>query len=112
MRILMVDDEPLVCESMRMMLELDGHEMDEAYSGSEALAKLEHHRFDLIFTDFFMPGMRGDQLAREVRGRSSQPPVVMITGFPPDPAPRDVVKVMIKPFDLHSVRGVLKDLTV
>jgi CheY-like chemotaxis protein len=105
----MVDDEPLVCESMRMMLELDGHEMDEAYSGSEALEKLDHRRFDLIFTDFFMPGMRGDQLARQVRERSAQLPVVMITGFPPHPAPKEVAKVVVKPFDLHSIRGVLKD---
>jgi CheY-like chemotaxis protein len=108
MKILMVDDEPLVCESMRMMLELDGHEMDEAYSGSEALEKIAHLRFDLIFTDFFMPGMRGDQLAREVRGRDEQPPVIMITGFPPNPAPKEVAFVMIKPFDLHAVRGLLK----
>lgn len=112
MKILMVDDEPLVCESMRMMLEVDGHQMDEAYSGSEALQKLDHHRFDLIFTDFYMPGMRGDQLAREVRGRAPQPPVVMITAFPPHPAPREVAKVVVKPFDLDSIRGVLRDLSV
>jgi CheY-like chemotaxis protein len=108
MKILMVDDEPLVCESMRMMLELDGHEMDEAYSGSEALQIIEHRRFDLIFTDFFMPGMRGDQLAREVRGREAQPPVIMITGFPPNPAPKEVAQVVIKPFDLQAIRGLLK----
>jgi len=96
---------------MRFMLELDGHEMDEAYSGSEALEKLDHRTFDLIFTDFFMPGMRGDQLAREVRGRSALPPIVMITGFPPNPPPQDVAKVVVKPFDLHSIRGVLKALS-
>jgi len=110
MKILMVDDEPLVCESMRFMLELDGHEMDEVYSGSEALEMLHHRSFDLIFTDFFMPGMRGDQLAREVRGRSAEPPIVMITGFPPHPPPQDVAKIVVKPFDLNSIRGVLKDL--
>jgi CheY-like chemotaxis protein len=108
MKILMVDDEPLVCESMRFMLELDGHEMNEAHSGSQALQLLTAHRFDLIFTDFFMPGMRGDELARQVRGRSQQPPVVMITGFPPNPAPQDVARVVVKPFDLHSIRDVLK----
>lgn len=110
MRILMVDDEPLICESMRMMLELDGHEMDEAYSGWEALQKLDHLKFDLIFTDFCMPDMKGDQLARAVRGRNAQPPVVMITGFPPNPAPVEVARVMIKPFDLRSIRGVIRDL--
>ena len=50
---------------------------------------------------------RGDELARQVRGRSEQPPVVMITGFPPNPAPQEVARVMIKPFDLNSIRDVL-----
>ena len=105
----MVDDEPLVCESMRLMLELDGHEMDEAYSGPEALSLLDQRRFDLVFTDFFMPGMKGDQLAREVRGRSESTPVVMVTGFPPQPAPREVSRIVVKPFDLQSIRGVLRE---
>ncbi len=111
MRILVVDDEPMVCESMRMILEMDGHEMDEAYSGSEALTKLGDRTFDLVFTDFFMPGMRGDQLAQEVRGRSHDTTVVMVTGYPPNPAPRDVAKVMLKPFDLKSIRGVITEVS-
>jgi CheY-like chemotaxis protein len=110
MLILTVDDEPLVCESMRMMLELDGHEVDEAYSGQEALGKLDHRRFDLIFTDFFMPGMKGDQLAREVRGRAEQTPVVMVTGFPPNPAPQDVARILLKPLDLQAIRGILREV--
>jgi CheY-like chemotaxis protein len=111
MKILVVDDEPLVCESMRLMLEIDGHEMAEAYSGAEALNKLNASRFDLVFTDFFMPGMRGDQLAREVNGRSEKTPVVMVTGFPPTPPPREVAKVILKPFDLNSIRGVLSEFS-
>lgn len=109
MKILMVDDEPLVCESMRMMLEIDGHEMDEAYSGSEALNKLQAREFDLVFTDFFMPGMKGDQLAREVRDRRQQTPVIMVTGYPPNPPPSEVAKVVFKPFDLSSIRGILSE---
>jgi len=111
MTILMVDDEPLVCESMRMMLECDGHEIDEAYSGTEALDKLAHRRFDLIFTDFSMPGMKGDQFAREVRERGQSPPVVMVTGFPPNPPPGEVARVLLKPFDLRSIRGVVSEFS-
>jgi CheY-like chemotaxis protein len=111
MRILMVDDEPMVCESMRLMLELDGHSMDQAYSGPAALEKLSTARFDLIFTDFSMPGMKGDQFAREFRRQDVQTPVVMITGFPPTPPPREVTRVMLKPVDLYSVRGLLSEFT-
>ena len=111
MKILMVDDEPLICDSMRLMLELEGHEMDAAYSGSEALNKLAQRRFDLVFTDFFMPGMKGDQLAREVHGRNSETPVVMVTGYPPTPPPREVAKVVMKPFDLRSIRNILSEFS-
>jgi CheY-like chemotaxis protein len=109
MKILMVDDEPLVCESMRMMLELDGHEMDAAYNGNDALNILGERTFDLVFTDFCMPGMKGDQLAREVRGRAQTTPIVMVTGYPPNPPPREIAKVVLKPFDLKSIRDILSE---
>jgi CheY-like chemotaxis protein len=107
MKILMVDDEALVRESMRLLLELDGHEMQEADSGKEALDHLGQKRFDLVFTDFFMPGMKGDELAREVHERNEDTPVVMVTGYPPNPPPSEVAKVVLKPFDLATLRSVL-----
>jgi len=112
MNILMVDDDPMVCESMRLILEMDGHAVDEAYSGSEALLKLAAGRFDLVFTDFFMPEMKGDKLAQAIRGRGEKPPIVMVTGFPPNPRPKAVAKVLIKPFDLQAIRGILSEFSV
>jgi len=107
MNILVVDDDPLVCESMKMLLKLDGHQMDAAYSGGEALTKLDARRFDLVFTDYFMPQMRGDQLARAIRTRAEAPPVVMVTGYPPSPTPHEIARVVLKPFDLQSVRSAV-----
>jgi DNA-binding NtrC family response regulator len=108
--VLVVDDEPLVCESFRMMLDLDGHRMEEASTGAEALHKMSCEKFDVVFTDFFMPGMKGDQLAREIRNRSDDTPVVMVTGFPPNPTPMEVQTVIVKPFDLSSIRETLAGL--
>jgi CheY-like chemotaxis protein len=76
-KVLVVDDEPLICESMRMILNCDGHEMEEAHSGQAALDKLDRHVFDIIFTDFFMPGMKGDQLAQAIRRRNDATPIIM-----------------------------------
>lgn len=108
--VLIVDDEPLVRESLRMILDLEGHRMVEAATGSEALDKLNGEKFDVVFTDFLMPGMKGDQLAREIKGRCDETPVVMVTGFPPRPNPIGVQSVIVKPFDLSSIRETLAAL--
>lgn len=105
----MVDDEPGVRQCMRMLLELDGHQVDEAHCGPAALDKLNGPRFDLVFTDFFMPGMKGDELARKVKGRDEKTPVIMVTACPPTPVPDEISCVMLKPFSLGSIRGVLTD---
>src|SRR5258705_8773707 len=61
--ILVVDDYPLVCEALRLMLELDGHRVTKASCGTEALAHVESADFDLVITDYFLPGMKGDEVA-------------------------------------------------
>src|SRR5262249_3014293 len=53
-RILVVDDEPFVCEAVKMMLAFDGHSVETACSGKEALALFENDKFDVVITDFAM----------------------------------------------------------
>jgi two-component system capsular synthesis sensor histidine kinase RcsC len=78
--ILVVDDEPSVCEAIKMMLEHDGHRVQMANSGSEALGLLEQRRFDLVTTDFSMPGMNGDALAAAIKERLPNLPILMVSG--------------------------------
>jgi CheY-like chemotaxis protein len=80
-RILVVDDEPFVCDAVRMMLAFDGHEVMTAYSGKEALALLDKQPFDLVITDFAMPAMKGDELATVIKARSPSQPILMITAY-------------------------------
>lgn len=80
-RILVVDDEPFVCDAVKMMLAFDGHDVVTANSGKEALAVFEKGGFDLVITDFAMPGMKGDELAAAIKARSPNQPVVMITAY-------------------------------
>jgi CheY-like chemotaxis protein len=95
-----------------LLLNLDGHETEFANSRAEAIRKLDCGRFDAVFTDFCMPGMKGDQLARAIRQRDVQsPPVVMITGFPPAPVPFEICKVLLKPFDRLAIREALEEVT-
>lgn len=80
-RILVVDDEPFVCDAVKLMLEFDGHEVMTASNGKEALELLDKEKFDLVITDFAMPGMKGDELASAIKARSPRQPVVMITAY-------------------------------
>jgi CheY-like chemotaxis protein len=80
-RILVVDDEPFVVEAIKMMLAFDGHEVEIATNGKEALAVLETDTFDLVITDFASPGMKGDELAVAIKARLPKQPIVMITAY-------------------------------
>jgi CheY-like chemotaxis protein len=80
--VLIVDDDPLVLASTAGMLEDLGHITVEAESGQEALDILRAgRRFDLIVTDYAMPGMTGLQLAEELHRHRLQIPVVLATGY-------------------------------
>jgi CheY-like chemotaxis protein len=78
-QILVVDDEPTVSEAIKMMLEHDGHKVQTANSGREALTLLEPGRFDLVTTDFSMPEMKGDALAAAIKQRLPNQRVLMIS---------------------------------
>jgi two-component system response regulator GlrR len=78
-RILVVDDEPMVGRALKMMLEHDGHSVQTVGIGQEALSLLEQESFDIVFTDYSMPEMRGDKLAIAIKQRLPNQPVVMIT---------------------------------
>jgi CheY-like chemotaxis protein len=80
-RILVVDDEPFVCDAVKMMLNFDGHSVETANSGKDALAIFDQAKFDLVITDFAMPNMKGDELAAAIKARAPKQPVVMITAY-------------------------------
>ena len=106
-RILAVDDEPFVCESVKMMLMFDGHEVETASSGDQALEKFDPARFDLVVTDYAMPGMKGDQLAKAIKERSPEMPVILLTAFPPEIQPACFNVVITKPFAFEDLRNAL-----
>ena len=66
-RIMIVDDEPDIIESVKTILETEGYEVVGANSGDECLKKLEKESVDLILMDFFMPGMDGRVVIEKIR---------------------------------------------
>ena len=108
LRILVVDDEPSVGDTIKTLLQYDGHEVEATNSSKEALCMFESGRFDLVFTDFTMPEMDGNQLAAAIKAGAPGQPIVMITAhagtLPPSP---DVDFVVSKPFRLEHLREAI-----
>ena len=79
-RILVIDDEAAVRESLQMILEYDGYDCRLAPSGRDGVAQVETDRPDVVFLDVKMPGMDGIEALRRIRELDSAPTVVMISG--------------------------------
>jgi CheY-like chemotaxis protein len=80
-QILVVDDEPAVCDAIKMMLKFDGHEVQTANGSKEALSLLEQGKFDLITVDYALQGMQGDELAAVIKQRLPHQPIIMISAY-------------------------------
>lgn len=75
LHILIVDDDPDITDTMVDILRVKGYEAEPAYSGSEALKMIEHHRFDCVLTDVKMPQMNGVELHRLISDHNPDLPV-------------------------------------
>lgn len=80
-RILVVDDDQSVSDSIERILKDAGYEVKTANSGVEALAVLEHSAFDLIIVDYLMPAMTGDRVATAIKARMADQRILMITAY-------------------------------
>ncbi|HPZ36890.1 MAG TPA: response regulator, partial [Bacteroidales bacterium] len=106
-RILIVDDEKSVRETLREMLEYEGYEVVEADSGLQALDLFSQNSFDVVLCDIKMPGMDGMELLEKIL-QSYDIPVIMISGHGTIDTAVDAIKkgafdFIIKPFDLNRL---------
>jgi CheY-like chemotaxis protein len=109
---LVVDDEEEVGEVVSDILTTAGHSAVTVRSGKEAVDRLGAERFDVVFTDLAMPGMTGWQVARAVKDRAPEVPVVMMSGFGVEVAPEDlpthgVDLVLAKPLQIQDILRAL-----
>ena len=85
MRILVVDDEPVVRDLTVEILRRSGHMPHGVQSAKHALELLDHEPFDLVVSDVVMPEMTGVEFLYELRARRPDLPVVLMTGGSQDP---------------------------
>ncbi|RPJ74203.1 MAG: sigma-54-dependent Fis family transcriptional regulator, partial [Acidobacteria bacterium] len=79
-RILVIDDEPAIRDSLKMILEYEGYEFVGAPSGADGIAQIERESPDLVFLDVKMPGMDGIEALTRIKVIAETLPVVMISG--------------------------------
>lgn len=115
--ILVVDDEELIRDLLKNVLELERFKVLEAANARQALAILEKNTVHAVISDILMPGMTGLELLQIMKKRHQDIPVIMITGFSGDYTPDDVMAAgadgyFAKPFKnlelTQKLRSVLK----
>jgi len=80
-RILIVDDEPKICEFLSILLGREGYQTHSAYNAAEALARIAAETYDLVLADLKMPGMDGFEMISRLKAMRPELPVIMITGY-------------------------------
>jgi DNA-binding response OmpR family regulator len=79
-RILLVDDEPGIRDSVAMVLETAGYVVDQAEQGATGMRLLRAHTPDLVITDILMPQKEGIETIREIRSVLPDTPIIAISG--------------------------------
>lgn len=112
LRILVVEDDPLVLMGTVAMIEDLGHDVVEARSGTQALALVECEAVDAVLTDVTMPGMTGVELAQELSRRRPHLPVVLVTGHADVGGNGNDLPRLAKPFTMEDLAAALHRLPI
>jgi CheY-like chemotaxis protein len=116
LRVLVIDDEAFVRETLADMLEALGHKVVAVDGGPMAFNVMERQRFDLVFTDLSMPEIDGWEVAQVIRDRWTNTNIVMVTGYgvgiqSPDGEDNLIDGVIGKPFDFDQVSDTIAQVT-
>ncbi|HEV8014865.1 MAG TPA: ATP-binding protein [Stellaceae bacterium] len=119
LRILIIDDDPVILDSMRLVLELDGHTVTAANDGRAGVdtfrtAYTAGEAFSVVITDLGMPYMDGHEVARAIKALSAATPVILLTGWGrrmtgERELPDNVDRTLDKPPKLPELREALAD---
>jgi two-component system response regulator AtoC len=114
-QILIVDDEPAICDLLEDDLTEHGYVCTAALDGREAVAKLEKEEFDIVLLDIKMPRMSGLEVLKRIRADGHSTAVIMITCVNSIDTVATALKLgacdyIIKPFDLDEVSSNIRRL--
>lgn len=111
-RLMVIDDEPIVCRRLKQILEKSGYEVDAFSDGSNAIKALEERPYNIIVTDLKMEGMDGMSILESVKQSSPATKVIMITGFAEMETAKEafrkgVFDFISKPVEVEAIKEVI-----
>lgn len=115
LRILIVDDDPNVCEYMKDLLEDEGHDAVALTDPTKAVQEIKENRYHIAIIDLVMPGIDGMELLGRIRHADSDIAIVICTGHPNVESAiaamkLDVSDYLYKPFSLEQFRKTLAEI--
>ena len=81
LRVLVIDDESVICEACRLVLGEKGHGVDRCLTGRAGLLAIERNPYDLILLDMKLPDIDGTEILKTVRQKTPAPCVIVMTGY-------------------------------
>jgi len=113
LRILLVEDERDVLDMLQEILTVEGHTTQTAPDGAVGLAYFLAGPFDIVFTDMYMPGISGFEVAEEIKKIKPLVPVILLTGWDMECGPFDLkaqgIDLLIKkPFAIIDILDAVK----
>ena len=115
MRILYVEDNRELRETIGMLMEGDGRTVVQCETGEQALAQDAERPFDVVVTDISLPGMSGIDLARELLSHDRERWVVLCSGYELEnyaQAWGANVRTLLKPFEIDELDALLSEIAV
>ncbi|HKZ01912.1 MAG TPA: sigma 54-interacting transcriptional regulator, partial [Pyrinomonadaceae bacterium] len=111
--ILVVDDEPVLCEKLELFLRKRGYRVASCSTASEALERVTQESFDLILADASAPGPFGLQILDQIKARGGNENIVVISAYATidqsvEAMRRGAADYLTKPFELHEVANVVE----
>jgi len=108
--ILLVEDDPAARESIKLLLSIDRHNVTEAATGHEALHLFSGSQYDLVITDYLLPGMLGDELAQNIKNIAPEQPILMVTAYVEKlvDAGKPADAVLGKPLSIEDLRQAME----
>ncbi len=113
-KILVIDDEKLICWSLKHSFEKAGdYAVNCAYTGNDALQKLNESPYDVVVTDLNLPDAKDSEIVKKIKDLSADTPVIVISAYLSDLVLNDVkkqgvIKCINKPFEIEDVLGEVK----
>jgi CheY-like chemotaxis protein len=113
-KVLVIDDDPVVGKSFRRVLAAKGYAVMSVASGAEALERLKHEDYDVVYADIKMPGMSGLEVTERIKANRPWLPVVIVTGYGSDANEARALELGVaaflrKPLSPEMIEGSAQD---